>query len=68
MKNNMKEIRNRQGITQVELVMKTGISQGEISEIENGKIVPGIERTLILCRALDCKPDDLFQLEQEETW
>lgn len=62
--NKLKEIRKDRGITQTEMVMKTGISQGEISDIENGKIKPGIERSLTIASALGVAVEEIWQLEE----
>ncbi len=45
--------RNKAGLTQIELARITGISQGHISRMENGRMEIGKERAKRLGQALD---------------
>jgi ribosome-binding protein aMBF1 (putative translation factor) len=45
--------RGKEGLTQKELAEKTGIPQGHISSMENGKMEIGKERAKRLAKALD---------------
>lgn len=35
---------------------RAGISQGTLSEYCSGKVVPGLEKYVDLCRAMNCRP------------
>jgi putative transcriptional regulator len=53
------------GLTQCELSKKSGLSKAMICMMVNGKKTNVRPRTISrLCRALNCKPQDIF--EQEE--
>ena len=39
----LRELRKSEGMSQVEVSVKSSIAQGNISDIENGKNVPSIE-------------------------
>ena len=55
------EARVAAGMTQAQLAKKTGIDQGDISRMENGK-TGGIRFDILdrLCRALKCQPEDIL--------
>lgn len=64
--NHLKNIRETSGLSQTDLVVATGISQGMISTIERSEepnITLGTARKL--ARALNCTLDDLFPLDSE---
>ena len=48
MKNNLKKLRQRKGITQVSVQMQTGIEQALLSKFENGERVPPTETLMRL--------------------
>jgi len=52
----LRTIRQLQGLSQNELAGLTGISQSNISAIENGSRKIGRERTLVFARALRVHP------------
>jgi transcriptional regulator with XRE-family HTH domain len=65
MQTNLKELRQRQGITQLQLQMGTGIEQALLSKFENGTRVPPTETLLVLAEfyhvSIDyilCRTDD----------
>ena len=49
-------LRELQELSQSQLSELTGISQGTISAIENGRVNLGVERAKALARALKCHP------------
>ncbi len=49
-------LRELQELSQSQLSELTGIPQGTISAIENGRVNLGVERAKILARALKCHP------------
>jgi len=55
----LKMMRNRQGLTQLELAKKIGVSESYICQIENGKMI-SIKKLDKLAKALGCEPKDLL--------
>ncbi|MCD6187464.1 MAG: TRAP transporter substrate-binding protein DctP [Desulfuromusa sp.] len=55
------QLRKEQKLNAVELAEKAGISQGQLSKIENGKATISIKNLAAICRALDHPVSDLFQ-------
>lgn len=51
----IKEIRKQKGVTTYELSELTGIDQGAISRIENGKANPTLKTLEKICEALKIK-------------
>ncbi|MBX3646142.1 MAG: helix-turn-helix transcriptional regulator [Rhodocyclaceae bacterium] len=49
-------LREPQELSQSRLSVLTGIPQATISAIENGRVNPGVERAMVLARALMCHP------------
>lgn len=65
MKNRIREYRIKNGdITQEELAKRVGVSRQTIIYIENGKFNPSVKLALKLAKALNCKVEDLFELEE----
>lgn len=60
LKNNLKEIRAKKGLSQAQLAEMVGVSRNTISSIETGQFNPTAKLALILCIALDRKFEDLF--------
>ena len=60
LKNNLKEIRSKQGISQQRLAEMVGVSRNTISSIETGQFNPTAKLALVLCTALDKKFEELF--------
>ena len=63
MKNDMiemgKRILNRRKqlkLTQTDIYKACGIGSGQMSRIENGLVVPGVDAIILLSRVLDCDP------------
>lgn len=65
LKNKLKEFRQKHNMTQNELAQLVGTSRNTISSIETGQFCPTAYLAAVLCAALDCKFEDLFQLEEE---
>ena len=60
LKNNLKEIRTEQGISQAQLANMVGVSRNTIRSIETGQFNPTAKLALVLCIALDRKFEELF--------
>lgn len=65
LKNNLKELRQKAGLTQTQLADKVGSSKNTISSIETGQFCPTAYLAALLCIALDCKFEDLFYFEND---
>lgn len=59
---NVRNRRKELGFTQQQLADKIGISQNSISSIETGQYKPTAYTAALLCKALECSFEDLFQL------
>jgi len=57
----LRDARKAAGLTQAELAAKTGIDQGDLSRIENGK-TGGMSLDVLdrLCKSLKCQPGDML--------
>lgn len=60
LKNRIKEVREKQGLSQAKLAQIVGVSRNTISSIETGQFSPTAKLALILCIALDKKFEELF--------
>ncbi|MCQ2544255.1 MAG: helix-turn-helix transcriptional regulator [Lachnospiraceae bacterium] len=60
LKNNLKEIRKKQKLSQDELANMVGVSRNTISSIETGQFSPTAKLALIICIALDKKFEEVF--------
>lgn len=66
MKNLIKVERARNNITQAELAMKVNVARQTIIAIESGKYVPSTLLCFKIAKTLNCKPDDIFLLEEKD--
>ena len=60
LRNNLKEARQKKGLSQLQLAEMVGVSRNTISSIETGQFNPTAKLALVLCIALDAKFEDLF--------
>ncbi|WP_438059207.1 helix-turn-helix transcriptional regulator [Streptococcus ruminicola] len=60
LKNNLKQARLEQLLSQAALAKLVGVSRNTISSIETGQFSPTAKLALLLCIALDKKFEDLF--------
>lgn len=60
------EARSQRGMTQLDLVRRTGVSQGAISRYESGIQVPSVGSQVQLADALDMTVTELFPRTPEE--
>jgi len=56
----MRELREKRGLTQVQLAERCGFPQARISELERGLRSPNLVTMLRLALALECKPSVLM--------
>ena len=64
LKNNLKEIRTENNLSQSDLAKIVGVSRNTISSIETGQFNPTAKLALILCIALDKKFEELFYFDE----
>ena len=62
----LKEIRENQQLSQLELSLKSDVSQNMITYIETGKRTPTLTTLLKLCNALNISPSILFSPSSDE--
>ncbi len=62
-KNRLKEIRNFQMLSQLELATLVNVSRNTIGSIETGQFTPTAKLALVLCIALDKKFEDIFYFD-----
>ena len=63
-RNRVKSLRVQQGLSQQELARAGGVTRQTISNIEGGLFVPSVAVAMRLARALGCRVEDLFWLEE----
>ncbi len=66
MRNNIKEERIKNSLTQVMLAEKLTVSRQTIISIETGRYIPSTVLALKLAKVLGKKVDDLFILEKND--
>jgi len=65
----IREARKKAGLTQLELSMKSGVSQNMIAYIEKGERNPALRTVIKLCRAMDVKMSDILsEIENESSF
>ncbi len=65
LRNNLKAIRTRLGLSQQELADLAGVTRQNISGVESGQYAPSTTLSLKIARALGCRVEDLFWLDSE---
>ncbi len=63
LRNSLKDERTRLGLTQAELAERVGVSRKTVNTVENGVFVPSTTLALKLARAMSCRVEDIFQLD-----
>jgi transcriptional regulator with XRE-family HTH domain len=58
----LRELRQKYGVTQQQLSIATGLTEGYISNMERGLKVPSLTTILRLAVALGCKATDLVSV------
>ena len=59
----LKEVRNREGLSQEALALKAGVSSSSIARIEKGKINTTISTALHIAEKMNVPFTDLFEFE-----
>jgi DNA-binding Xre family transcriptional regulator len=60
LKTKLREWRIRAGLLTEDVATRSGITFTEISGMQNGVLCPTREQLRALCKALDCRPRDLY--------
>ena len=63
MKNHIRELRNKVGLTQATLAEKTGVRRETIVFLEQGKYNPSLQLAAKVAHILDMPLDKVFDLE-----
>ncbi|WP_207430772.1 helix-turn-helix transcriptional regulator [Sabulibacter ruber] len=66
MKNNVRNERVAQKLTQEELAKRIGVSRQTINALETNKYIPSTVLALKVAQLLQKKVEDLFMLEEED--
>lgn len=64
-RNRIRELRLRHGLTQEELAESVGVSRQSINSIERGRYTPSLALALRFARVFACSTDELFELEED---
>jgi DNA-binding XRE family transcriptional regulator/membrane protein YdbS with pleckstrin-like domain len=62
----IKELREKQNISQGELAEKIGVSRQTINYIENGKIIPSLKIARQIAKVFQVSTDNIFEFDDEE--
>jgi putative molybdopterin biosynthesis protein len=65
LRNNLKEIRTRRGMSQQDLAASAGVTRQTISGVESDLYAPSAAVALRIARVLGCRMEDLFWLEED---
>jgi putative transcriptional regulator len=66
MKNRLRELRERESLTQEDLAVRVGVSRQTIISLERGKYNPSLILAYKLARAFGLAIEDVFLLEGKE--
>ena len=66
MKNTIKVERARNNFTQAELAERVNVARQTIIAIESGRFVPSTTLAFKIAKALNCKMDEIFSLEDSD--
>jgi len=62
----LREEREKQRISQMDLSFKAGLSQNQVNYIETGKRTPNLNTILSICKVLQINPAVLFEPDNTE--
>lgn len=65
MKNRVKQLRERKGISQIDLAERLGVSRQALSAVETEKQSPSLQTAMKVARELDTPLAQIFSLEDE---
>jgi len=65
--NRLKELRETQSVTQVDLAKSVGVTRQTIISLENGRYNPSLELAFKLARIFQCSIEELFIYREDES-
>ncbi len=65
-KSNIKQLRDKQGLSQLKLAVDVGVTPNTIQNWENSKGLANIEKVIRLCKTLECTIEDLIEYVEVE--
>jgi len=66
LRNRLRELRLQQGLTQVSLAKRVGVTRQTIIALEKGKFVPSVKLALRLADTLGTSLEDVFWLDDDK--
>ena len=66
LKNNIRELRKKKGLSQSKLAEMAGTTQNTISSLETGQYSPTAFLSGLIIAALDCKWEDCFYIDWDD--
>lgn len=63
---NLEKIRKEKGISQCDLALSLGVTQGAVSMWESGAYMPSSKKLLQLAAVLGCTVDELLKGEEKD--
>lgn len=66
LRNRLRELRLQQGLTQVTLAERAGVTRQTIIAVEKGKFVPSVKLALRLADTLGTPLEDMFWLQDDK--
>ena len=66
LRNRVRELRLQQGLTQVTLAKRVGVTRQTIIALEKGKFVPSVKLALRLADTLGTPLEDVFWLDDDK--
>lgn len=66
LRNRLRELRLQQGLTQVTLAKRVGVTRQTIIAVEKGKFVPSVKLALRLADTLGTPLEDVFWLDNNK--
>ena len=64
MQNRLRELREREGLSQGELALRLEVSRQTINALETGKYDPSLPLAFRIARLFDCRIEDVFLPDQ----
>ena len=61
--NNIRKMRIDLNLSQTDLSLKTGIPNNTLSQYENDKRIPKIDKLILIAKVLNCSLDELIKKE-----
>jgi putative transcriptional regulator len=67
MKNSIRQLRTRLGLSQAAVALEVGVSRQAINAIENCRHDPSVSLAFAIARALQARIDEVFHPDAEDT-